>query len=129
MAGDFSGTGRCVKPHRQRLAFILLQGGRTEPPANFPALSSSTLRSGSVPAVTWARRCTRDAAICLEPLGPNPAALDRNQRAPAALWKQPVAHIPLPCSAGHPGRSREWLRPCYFATHSVSALRGKFRLR
>jgi hypothetical protein len=38
----------------------------------------------------------------------------RNHGVPTALYKQPAAHFPSPCSVGYPGRSREWLRPCLF---------------
>jgi len=41
-------------------------------------------------------------------------ALVGNEWAPGSLGKQPAAHFPSPCSAGYPGRSREWLRPRLF---------------
>src|SRR5262245_39995143 len=47
---------------------------------------------------------------------PSPPCLGlRNKWMPGALGKQPVAHLPpTPCSAGYPGRSRQWLRPRRF---------------
>src|SRR6266498_735834 len=45
---------------------------------------------------------------------PRLIALVGNEWAPGSLGKQPAAHFPSPCSAGYPGRSREWLRPRLF---------------
>jgi hypothetical protein len=44
------------------------------------------------------------------PALPRLIALVGNEWAPGSLGKQPAAHFPSPCSAGYPGRSREWLR-------------------
>jgi hypothetical protein len=50
------------------------------------------------------------------------AASTRNQSAPRALGKQPVAHSPSPCSTGYPGRSRKWLRPHFFGKGTVGTI-------
>jgi hypothetical protein len=81
-------------------------------------------------AATCAR--TLSLAFELSPLGGHQAPLSRkvqglffpalprlialvgNEWAPGSLGKQPAAHFPSPCSAGYPGRSREWLRPRLF---------------
>src|SRR2546430_17665583 len=48
------------------------------------------------------------------PALPRLIALVGNEWSPGSLGKQPAAHFPSPCSAGYPGRSREWLRPRLF---------------
>jgi hypothetical protein len=134
------GSGSVWRNHHGRSA-AWSHGGLARPPAvNFPTLSASKLRPGPVQrprlgspnstSVLGAGRATnhggqhrgeprsRRAGLPLfasSRLRPRPhASDDRNQRALSALGKQPAAHFPSPCSAGYPGRSRKWLRPCHF---------------
>jgi hypothetical protein len=50
---------------------------------------------------------TAQPGFSLSPADASPQVVG-NQLAPSALTKQPAAHFPSPCSAGHPGRSRSY---------------------
>jgi hypothetical protein len=72
------------------------------------------LHSGLWPGHQGKRAPPQNGPGLFFPALPRLIALVGNEWAPGSLGKQPAAHFPSPCSAGYPGRSREWLRPRLF---------------
>ena len=84
-------------------------------PARFGVLTiRNQLHSGLWPGHQGKRAPPQNGPGLFFPALPRLIALVGNEWAPGSLGKQPAAHFPSPCSAGYPGRSREWLRPRLF---------------
>jgi len=84
-------------------------------PARFGVLTiRNQLHSGLWPGHQGKRAPPQNGPGLFFPALPRLIALVGNEWAPGSLGKQPAAPFPSPCSAGYPGRSREWLRPRLF---------------
>jgi hypothetical protein len=72
-----------------------------------------TLRQGT-PSTATAVAVSLPVASCfggpqaVDDIWPGGSRHARNEWTPRALGKQPAAHFPSPCSAGYPGRSRNY---------------------